>query len=73
MFFTQTFREQLGCILTQLPLSHTLIDFWRLVEDYDVTTVVSLGSKDDPVTIKVYFSETKSTGILLTLLNFILS
>ncbi|KAK7476517.1 hypothetical protein BaRGS_00032265 [Batillaria attramentaria] len=43
--FVKTLFANRGCILTQLPLPHTLIDIWRLVTGYDVNTIVSLGSE----------------------------
>ena len=29
-------------IITQMPLPHTVGDFWRLIHDYNVSTVVML-------------------------------
>ncbi|KAK7485107.1 hypothetical protein BaRGS_00023647, partial [Batillaria attramentaria] len=43
--FLSTFFSRLGCIMTQLPLYHTLVDIWRLVDGNDVTTIVSLGAE----------------------------
>ncbi|KAK7485093.1 hypothetical protein BaRGS_00023633, partial [Batillaria attramentaria] len=43
----KTFFSRLGCIVTQLPLYHTMIDIWRLVDGNDVTTIVSLGAEVD--------------------------
>ena len=34
-------------LLTQLPLQDTVVDLWRLVESFDVTTIVSLGSTEE--------------------------
>ena len=34
-------------LLTQLPLPDTVVDLWRLVESFDVTTIVSLGSLEE--------------------------
>ncbi len=38
----QGFEGQFVCILTQMPLSETIFDFWRLVRDYNCSTVVML-------------------------------
>ncbi|XP_076469563.1 uncharacterized protein LOC143299916 isoform X2 [Babylonia areolata] len=38
-----TFLSARGSIVTQLPLADTVIDLWRLVDSWDVTTIVSLG------------------------------
>ena len=29
-------------IVTQMPLADTVLDFWRLVKDFDVCTIVML-------------------------------
>lgn len=46
-FTLQTFKEELGYILTQLPLPETAIDLWRLIDGDNVTTIVSLGPVTD--------------------------
>ncbi|KAK7101765.1 hypothetical protein V1264_020096 [Littorina saxatilis] len=43
--YAPTFFRRKGCILTQLPLRDTFVDFWRLIVGNDVTTVFSLGSE----------------------------
>ncbi|KAK7485109.1 hypothetical protein BaRGS_00023649 [Batillaria attramentaria] len=45
--FVSTFFSRRGCIMTQLPLYHTMVDIWRLVDGNDVTTIVSLGAEVD--------------------------
>lgn len=40
-------------MLTQLPLPDTVVDLWRLVESREVNTIVSLGAKDEDMTVKV--------------------
>ncbi|KAK7101801.1 hypothetical protein V1264_020126 [Littorina saxatilis] len=40
-----SFKEQLGSILTQLPLRDTIVDLWRLVAGSKVSLVVCLGSE----------------------------
>ncbi|XP_025107080.1 receptor-type tyrosine-protein phosphatase kappa-like [Pomacea canaliculata] len=44
--FAPTLIDARGSILTQLPLPDTVQDLWRLVESFDVTNIVSLGSAD---------------------------
>ncbi|XP_076469655.1 receptor-type tyrosine-protein phosphatase alpha-like [Babylonia areolata] len=41
--YMPTFLSARGSIVTQLPLADTVIDLWRLVDSWDVTTIVSLG------------------------------
>ncbi|XP_076436848.1 receptor-type tyrosine-protein phosphatase mu-like [Babylonia areolata] len=38
-----TFLSARGSIVTQLPLPDTVVDLWRLVDSWHVTTIVSLG------------------------------
>ncbi|XP_076464829.1 receptor-type tyrosine-protein phosphatase alpha-like [Babylonia areolata] len=41
--YMPTFLSERGSILTQLPLADTVIDLWRLVDSWNVSTIVSLG------------------------------
>ncbi|XP_070193878.1 receptor-type tyrosine-protein phosphatase epsilon-like [Littorina saxatilis] len=47
--FMPTLQRQEGYILTQLPLSDTIVDLWRLVAGHDVSTIVSFGGEMDEV------------------------
>ena len=49
----QSFKVRRGLLLTQLPLPDTVVDLWRLVESREVNTIVSLGAKDEDMTVKV--------------------
>jgi hypothetical protein len=49
----QSFKVRRGLLLTQLPLPDTLVDMWRLVEGCGVSTILSLGGKDDASKVKV--------------------
>lgn len=49
----QSFKARRGLLLTQLPLPDTVVDLWRLVESREVNTIVSLGAKDEDMTVKV--------------------
>ncbi|NXN96504.1 PTPRK phosphatase, partial [Rhinopomastus cyanomelas] len=40
--FVNTYTEEDRLIITQLPLSNTLVDFWSLIWDYTCTSVVVL-------------------------------
>nr|KAG5695752.1 hypothetical protein BaRGS_004497 [Batillaria attramentaria] len=42
-----SFRQQTGMLLTQLPLSDTITDMWRLVEGFNVATIVSISAKEE--------------------------
>ncbi|XP_025108251.1 receptor-type tyrosine-protein phosphatase kappa-like [Pomacea canaliculata] len=52
--YMSSFRKSQGLILTQLPLPDTVVDMWRLVDSWDVNTVVSLGHKDQRQSIQNY-------------------
>lgn len=52
--------------MTQLPLPDTLAEFWTLVEEQDVRTIVSLGSQKDSDKVKV--RESVPEFILLTVM-----
>lgn len=52
--------------MTQLPLPDTLAEFWTLVEEQDVRTIVSLGSQKDSGKVKV--RESVPEFILLTVM-----
>ncbi|XP_076444662.1 uncharacterized protein LOC143282781 [Babylonia areolata] len=41
--YMPTFLSERGRIVTQLPLADTVMDLWRLVDSWDVSTIVSLG------------------------------
>ena len=45
--FLQGYNDRNEFILTQHPLEDTIGDFWRLIWDYNIRTVVML-SQDDP-------------------------
>ncbi|XP_025108226.1 receptor-type tyrosine-protein phosphatase mu-like isoform X5 [Pomacea canaliculata] len=49
-----SFRKVQGLILTQLPLSDTVVDMWRLVDGWDVNTIVSLGHRNQSQSVKNY-------------------
>ncbi|NWW85695.1 PTPRK phosphatase, partial [Rhynochetos jubatus] len=40
--FASTYTKENGLIITQMPLSTTLVDFWALIWDYTCTSVVVL-------------------------------
>lgn len=42
-----SFRQQRGMLLTQLPIVDTVVDLWRLVEGFDVNTIVSIVSRGE--------------------------
>ncbi|KAK7495474.1 hypothetical protein BaRGS_00013172, partial [Batillaria attramentaria] len=43
----ETMRDRKGCILTQLPLPNTLLDFWRMVWGQHADYIVSLATRDE--------------------------
>lgn len=44
--FTNSYSRRDGFILTQMPLPNTVIDFWRLVHDHNVSAIVMLNEVD---------------------------
>ena len=52
---------------TQMPLPHTVIDFWRLIFDYNSNTIVMLNAMDhnDAVSLTLFWG----TGFNLVTLN----
>lgn len=42
LLILQGYRSNETCILTQLPLKETIVDFWRLIWDYQLKTIVML-------------------------------
>ena len=43
---SDSFLKQCAFIQTQVPLSHTVVDFWRLIHDHSVSTIVLLNKLD---------------------------
>ncbi len=43
----QGFKKRNQFILTQMPMPHTVIDFWRMVFEHNVCSVVMLNPMDD--------------------------
>lgn len=46
-FLFQSYNLQRAFILTQMPLSNTIIEFWRLVQDYETSCIVMLNGIDE--------------------------
>ena len=45
--FGDSFLTRRDIIITQMPLPHTVGDFWRLIHDYNVSVVVMLNDKTE--------------------------
>ncbi|XP_033095859.1 receptor-type tyrosine-protein phosphatase kappa-like [Anneissia japonica] len=63
--FCNSYRKRNGFIVTQAPLSDqidTSEDFWRLVYDYEVHTIVMLNNQDH-TGLANYFPETEATHL----------
>ena len=58
----QAYRQNCGLIVTQMPLPHTVADFWRLLYDYSSCAVVMLNEFDrnDKVGITRWWMSTLS-------------
>ena len=44
--FVDSYFEKKAFIVTQSPLPHTIIDFWKMVYDYGINSIVMLDSAD---------------------------
>lgn len=60
-FFSQAYKSKRSFIATQMPLKDTVVDFWRLLYEQQVSTIVMLNQlgSDKPkevqhVNIKIY-------------------
>ncbi|KAL8560993.1 hypothetical protein ACOMHN_050073 [Nucella lapillus] len=69
--YMPTFLSSRGSIVTQLPLADTVIDLWRLVDSWDVSTIVSIGPLDTPQGSCRYWPQ--SAGETMTCGNYKLS
>ena len=45
--FVQTYRERNSFIMTQAPLENTIEDFWRMIWDYSIGTIVMLNELEE--------------------------
>lgn len=52
----QSYTSRDGFILTQMPLPNTVIDFWRLVYDHNISAIVMLNDLDPNDEVKSYFN-----------------
>ncbi|XP_068677380.1 receptor-type tyrosine-protein phosphatase T-like isoform X2 [Montipora foliosa] len=60
--FVDTFRERNSFIMTQAPLDNTIEDFWKMIWDYDVGTIVTLNEpKERGQIYPVYWASEGST------------
>ncbi|XP_068725972.1 receptor-type tyrosine-protein phosphatase T-like isoform X6 [Montipora capricornis] len=60
--FVDTFRERNSYIMTQAPLDNTIEDFWKMIWDYDVGTIVTLNEpKERGQIYPVYWASEGST------------
>jgi len=44
-------REKQVSIMTQMPMPHTIVDFWKLVYEQEITTIVMLNESIDEVSV----------------------
>ncbi|KAL8605903.1 hypothetical protein ACOMHN_059693 [Nucella lapillus] len=61
--YMPTFLSSRGSIVTQLPLVDTVIDFWRMVDSWDVSTIVSIGPVDTPQDTGYYWPRHKADPV----------
>ncbi|XP_068677378.1 receptor-type tyrosine-protein phosphatase T-like isoform X4 [Montipora foliosa] len=60
--FVDTFRERNSFIMTQAPLDNTIEDFWKMIWDYDIGTIVTLNEpKERGQVYPVYWASEGST------------
>ncbi|XP_064617215.1 receptor-type tyrosine-protein phosphatase mu-like [Liolophura sinensis] len=56
------YKQKRGFILTQTPLPNTVVDFWRLVYDHKVSTIIMLDRvKTGDKNVGVYWTDRKET------------
>ena len=67
-FLKQDYVQRNAFILTQAPLDNTIEDFWRMVSQYDIGTVVMLNSFKEGKEVAKTYSNHKDKP---TLLNYV--
>ncbi|XP_053395795.1 uncharacterized protein LOC123524141 [Mercenaria mercenaria] len=53
--FIPSYKEQKAFIITQAPLESTKEDFWRLVWEHDIHTIVMMNNKQEIMETEVYW------------------
>ena len=46
LFVIQAYKRKDGFLATQSPMQNTVVDFWRMVYDYNARVIVMLNSLD---------------------------
>ncbi|XP_064605821.1 receptor-type tyrosine-protein phosphatase alpha-like [Liolophura sinensis] len=60
--FLPSYKMKRGFIITQTPLPETLVDFWRLVYDHGIATIVMLDDVDnESEDVGIYWTEKRKT------------
>ncbi|KAL8605914.1 hypothetical protein ACOMHN_059704 [Nucella lapillus] len=67
--YMPTFLSSRGSIVTQLPLADTVIDLWRLVDSWDVSTIVSIGPVDTRQDKGCYWPRRKAAPVTCGVYN----
>ena len=49
----QGFHRLTEYIVAQMPLAATIVDFWRLVRDFEVSTIVKLNDSHATVDVRI--------------------
>ena len=64
--FLQSYKEKKAMILTQMPLANTKDDFWALIQQQEVHTIVMLNNViEAEVCVAVLGNDTRIYNILL--------
>jgi len=48
-------KKHQAFLITQMPLPHTIVDFWKLVLEQNATKIVMLNESLDKVSIDCFF------------------
>lgn len=59
ILFSQAYKSKRSFIATQMPLKDTVVDFWRLLYEQQVSTIVMLNQLDSDKPKEVQYMNIK--------------
>ena len=51
---SQGYKRKFGYMATQMPLPHTIVDFWRLVFDMNLNAIIMLNSLTEDMVQNIF-------------------